>query len=856
MTENGLRIIEQYLGFVRSKLPEIIADDVIEELRVYLQEAALEIGEGEMTEKSAKKAVARFGAPSEVAREYRESIGCEDTTQLDYIEPKDKDQEMEHEIPLREVTRTIDSVETKYHSYWRLFGKAILFIICFLGITAFPLYFNIYIIGFTLVEMICAVFIITGIFLTALIRNQKLQIESIQNQTRFEKYFSFPTGLFETTAKIIAGDIVFTSIGIFMTIPFLFSQDLYLYGILLIIFFSYRIIFDLSKGRNQISENAKKSTFLDGVILFFIHIGYVPYIPPYSYYSFPMVNTFFPIFGMVYSSFTLVMLIYKMQAIWWRADRSKQVRHDSEKDSFRVDESDSEGLLEVEKHRRQQSPKIEAEYISTFGKSIVWIILLGIYSFLTIYFTFYILGMLERTLGFFFIMTFLHMVLAIIFSSAILIYQLQNNVILWKRSDKSTLKSLALMPKNAFHFDGKLGLSIDVIISFGLAVVAIFYLQTFTSDFSFVIISLLMVSLILKLDRTFSIMKGNEDSLNWRAWSLDAFCYLLVISMLAYMEEAIYGPLVMQYEYFIGDTILWFMLLLVCFAAYLLLKIATTMHFIDDEKDLKEKPQSLTPEQRAELLSESRKRSGAAIKGYSAFILGIEIFRITILLLANQYDDFILYITGSPYFIGSVVFWILGIFLIKLYFRRRTRKIESGKTTQIYGKRSRFESLSDVIITTLFIRSILQFFLGSWIYDIFMIPDVGFDELFLLNISLTLLIIGFVSRFTSDLSGLVKPNNRIEVYLLYVSYIMFFIFGIIMNFLFALNLTPYPMNSFQMFIHTSVIIFSTFQLPIGVLGILTIQKIRNTETDNADTHISTGTPPIEGPIIAASESIR
>ena len=74
MTEEPDRIIEEYLALVNEHLPESISDDVITELRTYMYETARDLGEGEITLQSAKKVVAQFGAPSEVAEEYKYSM--------------------------------------------------------------------------------------------------------------------------------------------------------------------------------------------------------------------------------------------------------------------------------------------------------------------------------------------------------------------------------------------------------------------------------------------------------------------------------------------------------------------------------------------------------------------------------------------------------------------------------------------------------------------------------------------------------------------------------------------------------------------------------------------------------------
>ncbi|MFX1483682.1 MAG: hypothetical protein ACFFCP_10920 [Promethearchaeota archaeon] len=94
MTGNPEIVIEEYLALVKEHLPESIAEDVISELRSYMLETAGEIGNGEITEQSAKKVVAKFGAPSEVAREYKYSM-LPETIPFDVEESKGKPVEVE-----------------------------------------------------------------------------------------------------------------------------------------------------------------------------------------------------------------------------------------------------------------------------------------------------------------------------------------------------------------------------------------------------------------------------------------------------------------------------------------------------------------------------------------------------------------------------------------------------------------------------------------------------------------------------------------------------------------------------------------------------------------------------------------
>jgi hypothetical protein len=74
MTEDPDVAIDEYLNLVRSHLPNEIADEIIHEIRTYLVEMAQELGHGQVSIESARRSIARFGAPSEIAQEYSRSI--------------------------------------------------------------------------------------------------------------------------------------------------------------------------------------------------------------------------------------------------------------------------------------------------------------------------------------------------------------------------------------------------------------------------------------------------------------------------------------------------------------------------------------------------------------------------------------------------------------------------------------------------------------------------------------------------------------------------------------------------------------------------------------------------------------
>jgi len=100
MTDEPVNVIEEYLALVNEQLPESISEEVITELRTYMIETARDIGEGEITVQSAKKVVAQFGAPSEVAEEYKYSM-LPETIPPKNEAPSDRKPAPQHESELQ-----------------------------------------------------------------------------------------------------------------------------------------------------------------------------------------------------------------------------------------------------------------------------------------------------------------------------------------------------------------------------------------------------------------------------------------------------------------------------------------------------------------------------------------------------------------------------------------------------------------------------------------------------------------------------------------------------------------------------------------------------------------------------------
>jgi len=150
MTEEALQIIEDYLTLIKAHLPADIAEEVIEELRSYIREAASDNEEGMITSRSAKRTVARFGAPSEVAEEYRFSMDIEEvieerghveaSTESESAQEDDTAKEDKQEL-VPEISSSEVSDEGRQSGYFETFVQTIFLIVCWsliIGISGLP----------------------------------------------------------------------------------------------------------------------------------------------------------------------------------------------------------------------------------------------------------------------------------------------------------------------------------------------------------------------------------------------------------------------------------------------------------------------------------------------------------------------------------------------------------------------------------------------------------------------------------------------------------------------------------------------------------------------------------------------
>ncbi len=228
MTEKALGIIEDYLQLVRKHLPNSIAEDILDELRDYMVEAATEEGGGTLSPESAKRTVARFGAPSEVAEEYRDSM---------LIDGHDASLTIvEGGVPSAEAAPPLEEGYGKPVSIKR--GCVHLFFVLMFWVvpTSFASgIFSIFLLPFQIAGLLVIV-LVRGIYLR--IRGLSISKATYSSWPRKQKFLTLPFGMLPKSGKFllyldfiitISLSIVFASAIIFLVaVPFLAARIWYI----------------------------------------------------------------------------------------------------------------------------------------------------------------------------------------------------------------------------------------------------------------------------------------------------------------------------------------------------------------------------------------------------------------------------------------------------------------------------------------------------------------------------------------------------------------------------------------------------------------------------------------------------
>ncbi len=357
MSDDPAGIINEYLTLVREKLPETIADDVITELETYMLETARDLGDdGQITVESAKKVVAQFGAPGEVADEYRFSMLPETIPEEDI--PPEIRQEVVEESKFVEAEEQVPKVQgvDPTTSYSMFFIKSLLLTIFWASLVSIiPLMFSPYwALGIQLIFIITPVLcVITFLLLQTFHLKGKKTIlwkRSYPDWSIFQTLVTLPeNSIPEAGINLIRLDIVASIIGalIFALTIFQWNHPFgYIIGIPAAILFITRIKLAIRK-LDEDKEPYEKSRLEFGVNLLLLvllesstNLLLDPYSPWYFYSFLNWMEPFIVTFVILFAPVLLFQLLVGAQNLWWKTE--EQPSHiDSEFTEESTEEEDS-----------------------------------------------------------------------------------------------------------------------------------------------------------------------------------------------------------------------------------------------------------------------------------------------------------------------------------------------------------------------------------------------------------------------------------------------------------------------------------------------------------------------------------
>ncbi|MFX1605464.1 MAG: hypothetical protein ACFFDD_06115 [Promethearchaeota archaeon] len=330
MTENPDEVIEEYLALVNEHLPESISEDVITELRTYMIETARDLGAGEITLQSAKRVVAQFGAPSEVADEYKFSMLPETIPDVpSNHEPSQrakKEPEEKHEEPEPRKDPTVSYTKAA------LQGVSITIFCSILVILASTLLGPVWLTPDSLVVFLIQItFVVLGIAVLVYYRKHEKTIlwkRSYPEWSFTQRFLTLPENMFkEISDSYLVVDIfgALTGVGLFFLSSLFSSSPYYLpvIGIPAIIalfakaFYAGKRLGPLNPLMNIKAEVL--STFAALALMNSSQVWFAFFSQ--AAIEFPFLIPF-RIYTIVWGSVLLSQLVARVDDLWWDSDES------------------------------------------------------------------------------------------------------------------------------------------------------------------------------------------------------------------------------------------------------------------------------------------------------------------------------------------------------------------------------------------------------------------------------------------------------------------------------------------------------------------------------------------------------
>ncbi len=345
VTDEPVHIIDEYLVLIREKLPESIADDVITELETYMLETARDLGDNnEITLESAKRVVAQFGAPGEVADEYRYSMFPETIPEDDIPtgilkETSEDDKKQQISEPEKTSPRVpgVDPTVSYSAFFFKSFAltvmwAGIVFVLTFMsGPMWLPFWFTYWPLIFISIEVTFATIILLARSWYLMRKKVILWKRSYPDWSDLQILVTLPeNAVKDTGSKLKHLDIAASFVGVLLCIPMLLVWNhpwFILLGIPAIILLTLRIRIIVrkldkekdpyEKSRLEFGINFSLLVVLDSSFnwLFNMTLPWNMLI----WFVTPLLAIFIPLFGTV----LLLQVVTEAQNLWWKTDNTE-----------------------------------------------------------------------------------------------------------------------------------------------------------------------------------------------------------------------------------------------------------------------------------------------------------------------------------------------------------------------------------------------------------------------------------------------------------------------------------------------------------------------------------------------------
>jgi hypothetical protein len=342
MTDEAMQVIDTYLDLVESNLPEAIRDEVIAELRTIMIATAEDMSEGVMTIQSAKKAVARFGAPSEVAAEFAMSMSSDFDGTHSAISSRTADERSTHlhatqqisEIQRNDVQLQDTSSRRKSVGFLHTYLKSITLLFFWTVVTWTPVIFMMgWALNLLLIFPILQAAFMAAVFAVLLLRkkmqNKPLWDRTFPDWSGLQRLFTFPeNATFELGENLLLIDSCVSMIGIILFAAAFFSSIDMEYRIVVSVPLSVMLVLHVMyairrTGDADPASYGRSDLIVNLAVLILLNIAIsLSIIRPHA-------NPLEPwIWSVLFSPYILFIVVTRGQDLWWKKAGSSESQED------------------------------------------------------------------------------------------------------------------------------------------------------------------------------------------------------------------------------------------------------------------------------------------------------------------------------------------------------------------------------------------------------------------------------------------------------------------------------------------------------------------------------------------------